>query len=93
MSFAAVEQIARAVLYEGYLLYPYRRGALKNRQRWMFGRLLPHDYSLHHDGSEPWSMQTECLVVGDLGTTLAIKIRFLQLAPPATQTGKPDLHG
>lgn len=80
MSFAAVEQIARAVLYEGYLLYPYRPTALKNRQRWMFGRLLPRDYSAQHNGSEPWSMQTECLVVGDPGTTITVKVRFLQLA-------------
>jgi hydrogenase maturation protease len=89
MSFAAVEQIARAVLYEGYLLYPYRPGALKNRQRWMFGRLLPRDYSVQHDDSEPWSMQTECLVVGDLGTALTLKIRFLQLAC-AGQDFEPD---
>jgi hypothetical protein len=80
MSFAAVEQIARAVLYEGYLLYPYRATALKNRQRWMFGRLLPRDYSAQHEGSEPWSMQTECMVVGDLGTTITLNVRFLQLA-------------
>jgi hypothetical protein len=84
MSFAAVEQIARALLYEGYLLYPYRTTALKNRQRWMFGRLLPRDYSLHHDGSEPWSMQTECLAVGDLGTTLTVEVRFLQLEDDRT---------
>ncbi len=80
MSFAAVEQIARAVLYEGYLLYPYRPTALKNRQRWMFGRLLPREFSVRHNGSEPWSMQTECLVVGDVGTSLELQIRFLQLA-------------
>jgi hypothetical protein len=84
MNFAPVEQIARAVLYEGYLLYPYRAAALKNRQRWMFGRLLPRDYSLHHAGSEPWSMQTECLVVGDQGTALTLKVRFLQLAEEHT---------
>jgi hypothetical protein len=86
MSFAAVEQIARAVLYEGYLLYPYRPTALKNRQRWMFGRLLPHDYCLRHSGSEYWLMQTECLVVGDVGTSLELLIRFLQLA----ETGDED---
>ena len=80
MSFAAVEQIARAVLYEGYLLYPYRPTALKNRQRWMFGRLLPRDFCARHDGGESWSMQTECLVVGDEETSLEVRVRFLQLA-------------
>ena len=28
-----VRQIADAVLYEGYILWPYRRSATKNRQR------------------------------------------------------------
>ncbi|MBV8267704.1 MAG: hypothetical protein JO252_15370, partial [Planctomycetaceae bacterium] len=36
-----VKKIADAVLYEGHLLYPYRLSALKNRQRWTFGRLFP----------------------------------------------------
>ena len=80
MSFAAVEEIARAVLYEGYLLYPYRTSALKNRQRWMFGRLVPRDYSLAHDPSEAWSMQSQCLVLGSPQTRLEISVRCLQLA-------------
>jgi hypothetical protein len=29
---SAVEQIADAILYEGYILYPYRASALKNGQ-------------------------------------------------------------
>ena len=29
--------IADAVLYEGYLLYPYRASSSKNRSRWQFG--------------------------------------------------------
>ncbi len=33
--------IADAVLYEGYVLWPYRRSALKNRQRWTFGGVYP----------------------------------------------------
>jgi hypothetical protein len=33
MNFASVERIAAAVLYEGYILYPYRSTAVKNRQR------------------------------------------------------------
>ena len=41
---SAVEQIANAVLYEGYILYPYRPSALKNRQRWSFGILYPPAY-------------------------------------------------
>ena len=39
-----VEQIADAILYEGYILYPYRASALKNGQRWNFGVLYPPEY-------------------------------------------------
>ena len=35
-----IEPIARAVLYEGYILYPYRP-SVKNTQRWAFGGLYP----------------------------------------------------
>src|SRR5688500_3928277 len=62
--FAAAEAISRAVLYEGYLLYPYRTSALKNRQRWMFGRLLPREWCVAHGESETWRMQIECLLSG-----------------------------
>lgn len=79
MTFSAVEPIVRAVLYEGYLLYPYRPTALKNRQRWMFGRLLPRSYCVTPDGGERWKMQTECLVSGSPQTRLETNVRFLQL--------------
>src|SRR5262249_15820073 len=78
MIFTTVEQIADAVLYEGYLLYPYRASALKNRQRWAFGVLVPFSYSQATDGAEAWAMQTECLVAGQPRTTLDVKGRFLQ---------------
>jgi hypothetical protein len=41
MNLARVEQIAKAVLYEGYMLYPYRPSSVKNRQRWNFGLSIP----------------------------------------------------
>ncbi|HEY4159508.1 MAG TPA: hypothetical protein VGM29_15470 [Polyangiaceae bacterium] len=41
MSFEAAEKIARALMYEGYLLYPYRKSALKNQRRVAFGSLYP----------------------------------------------------
>ena len=39
MIFEAAEKIANAVLYEGYLLYPYRLSAIKNQKRWTFGEV------------------------------------------------------
>ena len=43
-----VREIADAVLYEGYVLWPYRRSALKNRQRWTFGGVYPPGWSAEH---------------------------------------------
>jgi hypothetical protein len=40
MNLAMVDKIAKAVLYEGYMLYPYRPSSVKNQQRWNFGVLL-----------------------------------------------------
>jgi len=34
MNLDSVRKIADAVLYEGYILYPYRASAQKNRSRW-----------------------------------------------------------
>ena len=79
MNLAKVDQIAKAVLYEGYMLYPYRPSSVKNRQRWNFGVVYPQAYSDAQCGQEPCSMQTECLVSGNSGTVLEAKIRFLHL--------------
>src|SRR5262249_13690350 len=77
MSRALVQKIADAILYEGYLLYPYRTSALKNRLRWMFGVLYPEAYC--RSGTDAFLMQTECLVVGNGQTHLALTVRFLQV--------------
>ena len=79
MNLGAVEQIAKAVLYEGYMLYPYRPSSVKNQQRWNFGVLCPQSYSEAQKGSEAWTMQTECLVEGSSMTGLEVRVRFLQL--------------
>ncbi len=79
MNLDLVERIADAVLYEGYILYPYRPSAVKNQQRWNFGALCPEAYSLAQGGTEAWTMQTECLVTGSERATLDIKVRFLHL--------------
>ncbi len=79
MNLAAVDKIAKAVLYEGYMLYPYRPSSVKNQQRWNFGVLCPQSYSEAQKGSEAWTMQTECLVEGSSLTRLEVRVRFLQL--------------
>ncbi|HEY0407917.1 MAG TPA: hypothetical protein VGC89_19430 [Pyrinomonadaceae bacterium] len=79
MNLDRVEKIANAVLYEGYILYPYRASAVKNQQRWNFGALCPPDYSQAQGGTEACLMQTECLIAGDERATLEVKARFLHL--------------
>ncbi|HEV7904074.1 MAG TPA: hypothetical protein VGO96_09550 [Pyrinomonadaceae bacterium] len=79
MNLDRVEKIADAVLYEGYILYPYRSSSVKNRQRWNFGALCPPSYSEAQGGTEACLMQTECLVSGDERVTLDVKVRFLHL--------------
>src|SRR5689334_19798663 len=66
-----VKKIANAVLYEGYLLYPYGPSAHKNRQRWPFGVLYPCDST-----RQPSSMQTDCLLVGSPETEIEVQVRF-----------------
>jgi hypothetical protein len=73
-----VEKIANAVLYEGYVLWPYRRSAQKNQKRWTFGGVYPHAYSEAEGGNDPWLMQTQCLVVGEK-PTVEVKVRFLHV--------------
>jgi hypothetical protein len=74
-----VEKIAEAVLYEGYMLYPYRASAVKNQQRWNFGVLCPRSYSEQQNGSDAWMMQTECLILGGSSARLSVNVRFLQI--------------
>jgi hypothetical protein len=73
-----IEEIANAVLYEGYMLYPYRPSSVKNRQRWNFGVVYPRNYSEAQHGTAPWFTRTECLVKGSAETGTTVKVRFLQ---------------
>jgi len=89
MNLACVEQIAKAVLYEGYMLYPYRPSSVKNQQRWNFGVLCPEAYSELQDGDEAFSMRTECLVCGTEETALEVRLRFLHLRIRSTRQSSP----
>ena len=73
-----VRAIADAVLYEGYVLWPYRRSALKNQRRWTFGGVYPR---AHSEGREddPWSMQTQCLLEASADARVGVSVRFLQV--------------
>jgi hypothetical protein len=85
-----VEKIAAAVLYEGYVLWPYRRSAQKNQKRWTFGGVYPRAYSEAEGGNDPWLMQTQCLVVGEK-PTVEVKVRFLHVVE--RQVGRKNARG
>lgn len=74
-----VEEIARAVLYEGYMLYPYRPSSVKNQQRWNFGVLFPPDYCEACAGTESSSLKTECLLRINPSTRVTVNLGFLQI--------------
>jgi hypothetical protein len=83
MNLAQVDQIAKAVLYEGYMLYPYRPSSVKNRQRFNFGVLYPRVYSEAQAGADACSMRTECLVAASaergMPASVEVRLRFLHL--------------
>jgi hypothetical protein len=94
MNTKSIDAITNAVLYEGYMLYPYRPSSVKNRQRFNFGVLYPRAYTEAQSGSDAWKNQTECLVEGSALTAIEVKVRFLKLVARATdsQASEGDDH-
>jgi hypothetical protein len=78
-------QVADAILYEGYLLYPYRRDAQKNQARFQFGVLMPPAYR-SVDANEMSATQTECLLECPDDAEVRVLVRFLQLQRRTVET-------
>lgn len=87
--FEQLSAVADAVLYEGCLLYPYRRSSAKHRVRWQFGVLFPRD-RVEADGpvvpgvsgsADSWYQQTECLVRvrQPASARVRVRVRYLQM--------------
>jgi hypothetical protein len=74
----SVRKIADAVLYEGYILWPYRRSALKNSQRWTFGGVYPRAWSEAGHDDDRWRIRTECRFRGE-ARDLDVRVRFLHV--------------
>jgi len=77
---AQVRAVADSLLYEGYVLYPYRASSQKNVSRWQFGVLVPPSYR-EVDPSERSTATVECLVDG-AGDRLEMTLRFLHVRRP-----------
>ncbi|MGP3638274.1 hypothetical protein ACTU45_34020 [Streptomyces sp. 24-1644] len=86
--FATARQVADAVLFEGYVLYPYRASAAKNRLRWQFGVLVPTAWGPAHD--EHSFQQTELLMEPKGEADLAVEVRFLHARRRTVQRILPD---
>jgi hypothetical protein len=93
--------VADAVLYEGYLLYPYRHSSAKNRFRWQFGVLAPRAWAEARcaadagvaGSAEGWWQRTECLLEAGPGAGEAVvrcRLRFLQLVGRSIEERLPD---
>jgi hypothetical protein len=76
VSIERARKIADSVLYEGYVLYPYRASSGKNQVRWQFGVLAPREWSDAGGCEDSWS-QTECLIEGEF--EISGTVRFLQI--------------
>lgn len=86
-AFDTARAVADAVLFEGYLLYPYRRSSGKNRVRWQFGVLAPRGW-IEANGTadtsvsgsaDAWYQQTDCLLEAADEAVVHVRLRFLQL--------------
>ena len=70
--------IADAVLYEGYMLWPYRRSALKNQRRWTFGGVFPPALDARRIPTTRALMRTQVLLESD-PHDVDVTVRFLQV--------------
>jgi hypothetical protein len=91
----AARRIADAVLYEGYILYPYRASHGKNASgvRWQFGVLVPRRHAEANPlppgalppvgtvsgAAETWCQQTECIAEPGEDAAVEVRLRFLHL--------------
>jgi hypothetical protein len=74
----AVRRIADAVMYEGYILYPYRASSQKNRSRWQFGVVMTPGYAAV-DPSESSVTQSEWVLEHSGQPAVRVILRFLQV--------------
>jgi hypothetical protein len=80
-----IDRLVNSVLYEGYLLYPYRP-SLKNARRWNFGAVYPATSDLVRSGVERGATLARVLVVGSAATVVEGELRFLHLIERESRT-------
>lgn len=83
-------KLADAVLYEGYLLYPYRASTAKQRVRWQFGVLVPPAFT---ETSEAHGSRTECLLEAAGDAVLHLRPRFLHVLAKSVEPPGLTVNG
>jgi hypothetical protein len=84
--------VANAVLYEGYLLFPYTASTQKNRVRWQFGVVVPRQY-LAAGTCEHAEQQTEILFERDVPAehgipAIDVVLRFLHVEARSVEVAR-----
>ena len=87
--FSTAFGVANAVLYEGYLLFPYTVSTAKNRVRWQFGVVVPEAYLAAATG-EHAEAQTEVLLERDGAVDVDVLLRFLQVESRVVEVADGD---
>ena len=79
-----LERLVESLLYEGYALYPYTPGALKNATPTPFGIVYPPAYAERTPGAHD-VLRVECVLAAGPGAAVAGDVRFLQYGGPRHQ--------
>lgn len=88
---AGARELADTVLFEGYMLYPYRANDPKNRVRWQFGVLAPPGF-VRLDPSERSFLQSDCLLEGP-DVRVSVQVRFLHVQRRVVERAVADGFG
>ena len=81
--------MADAVLYEGYILYPYRASSQKNQSRWQFGVVMAPGYAAAEE-SEACVTRAECVLEHTGQPSVTVLLRFLQVQRRTSAEGEWD---
>lgn len=77
MSTQTARALADAVMYEGYVLYPYTASARKNRSRWQFGVLVPPSFAVRN--GEPSRVRVDLPARRAGAPQVELTLRFLHV--------------
>lgn len=86
-----VRAVADAVLYEGHLLWPYRRPPSQNRRRWTIGGVHPRPYA--ERTGDRWTVRAEFVLDAAPEADVEITLRFLQLVHRQVMDGDTPVDG